>query len=124
MIVICTFGVPFANLFLFQFQPVSLARGAIDPANLSINNIGRSTDYAMFYVAMAIYIVITACFIVYSLYFTNMMERIKIHFLLDNIMVCMLGADVSYAALHIVNFTASYSSDEYYFIEATYDVSA
>jgi hypothetical protein len=52
-----------------------------------------------------------------------MMERIKTYFLLDNIMVCMLGADVSYAALHIVNFTASYSSDDYYFIEANYEVS-
>ena len=71
---------------------------------------------------MAIYIVITACFIVYSSFFSTLMERIKIYFLLDNIMVCMLGADVAYAALHIVNFTASYSSDEYYFIEATYEV--
>lgn len=70
----------------------------------------------MFYVAMAIYIVITVCFIVYSHFFTNLMERIKIYFLLDNIMVCMLGADVSYAALRIVNFTASYSTDDYYFI--------
>jgi hypothetical protein len=102
---------------------VSLARGAIDPTNLEINNVGRSSDYAMFYIAMAIYIVVTAVFIVYSCFFTTMMERIKTYFLLDNIMVCMLGADVSYAALHIVNFTASYSSDDYYFIEANYEVS-
>jgi len=34
VIIICTFGVPFANLFLFQFQPVSLARGAIVPSDL------------------------------------------------------------------------------------------
>lgn len=77
----------------------------------------------MFYIAMAIYIVVTAVFIVYSSFFATMMERIKTYFLLDNIMVCMLGADVSYAALHIVNFTASYSSDDYYFIEANYEVS-
>ena len=76
----------------------------------------------MFYIAMAIYIVVTAVFIVYSSFFSTMMDRIKTYFLLDNIMVCMLGADVSYAALHIVNFTASYSSDEYYFIEANYQV--
>ena len=123
MIIICTFGVPFANLFLFQFQPVSLARGAIDPNNLQINNVGRSSDYTMFYIAMAIYIVVTAVFIVYSSFFTTVMERIKLYFLLDNIMVCMLGADVSYAALHIVNFTASYSTDDYYFIEANYEIS-
>lgn len=72
---------------------------------------------------MAIYIVVTACFVVYSHFFADLMERIKVYFLLDNIMVCMLGADVAYAALHIVNFTASYSSDEYYFIEANYEIS-
>lgn len=70
--VICTFGVPFANLFLFQFQPVSLARGAINTSDLQIDNVGRSSDYGMFYVAMAIYIVITACFIIYSHFFTNL----------------------------------------------------
>jgi hypothetical protein len=41
IITICTIGIPLSNLFLFQFQPISLSRG-IDKNNLAFNDINRS----------------------------------------------------------------------------------
>ena len=42
---------------------------------------------------------------------------------MDNIALCLWGTNISYAALHIINFAGSYSQDYYLRIEVTYDVS-
>jgi hypothetical protein len=110
IITICTLGIPLTNLFLYQFQPISLARG-IDKNNLSFNDISRSTDYDLFYVAMALYIIMSAFFGIFSSFFADFKERLKIHILVDNISLCLWGTNISYAALHIINFTGSYSQD-------------
>lgn len=110
IITICTLGIPLTNLFLYQFQPISLARG-IDKNNLSFNDISRSTEYDLFYVAMALYIIMSAFFGIFSSFFADFKERLKIHILVDNISLCLWGTNISYAALHIINFTGSYSQD-------------
>lgn len=71
IITICTLGIPLTNLFLYQFQPISLARG-IDKNNLSFNDIARSSDYDLFYVAMALYLGMSICFGIFSSSFADL----------------------------------------------------
>lgn len=63
---------------------------------------------------IGLYAAITALFAFYSCQFASLWQRFKLFVMVDNIMICMLATDVAYAALHIVSFTAVYSSDEEY----------
>lgn len=119
LVVLCTAGVPFINLLLFWFQPFELARG-IDKENYRINNLGRLEDFMYFYIVMGLYGGVSLLFIVYSCYFTSLWERFKLYLLVDNILICMLAADVAYAALHIVSFTATYSTDDEYNLQSEF----
>lgn len=60
---------------------------------------------------LGLYTIITVLFTVYSCQFASLWQRFKLFVMVDNIMICMLATNVSYAALHIVSFTTVYSSD-------------
>jgi hypothetical protein len=96
---------------LFLIQPFELARG-INKENLTVDNMGGLADYTYFYMVMGLYAFVSIVFVTYSCLFSQLWERFKLYVLVDTILICMLAADVSYAALHVVSFTTTYSTDE------------
>jgi hypothetical protein len=79
--------------------------------SLSFENLGKIEDYNLFYVTMALYALLIGVFVFYTFQFSTPKERFKQYFLVDNILICMLAADVTYAALHVIYFCGIYSSD-------------
>jgi hypothetical protein len=112
LIVVCTAAIPFINLMLFYFQPFELGR-IVNVSNPDVTQ-GRSDDFTYFYIVMGMYCFVTTVFVSYSCFFTTLWERAKLYAMVDNILITMLAADVAYAALHVVTFTATYSTDDEY----------
>jgi hypothetical protein len=47
-------------------------------------------------------------FIIYSTFFRNLKEQVKLYFLLENILICEIATDVAYGALHIEYFCGDF----------------
>jgi hypothetical protein len=79
---------------------------------IAIKNAGRDTDFALFYVVIALYLLISLTFIVYSCFFgPTIKKRLKLFFMVDNILICMIATNIAYAYLHIICFTTTYETD-------------
>lgn len=66
-------------------------------------------DFQLFYIVIVLYILISLFFMVYSCQFgPNLLKRVKLFFMIDNILICMISTNAAYAYLHIVSFTTTY----------------
>jgi hypothetical protein len=129
IIIIFTAAIPFINLLLFLFQNGGLsntvAKSVKKTNNLDdvwtqidIEDAGRDySDFDLFYVVIALYLIISLTFIVYSCFFgPTLKKRLKLFFMVDNILICMIATNIAYAYLHIICFTTTYKTDENFMI--------
>jgi hypothetical protein len=85
---------------------------------IDIEDAGRDhSDFDLFYVVIALYLIISLTFIVYSCFFgPTLKKRLKLFFMVDNILICMIATNIAYAYLHIICFTTTYKTDENFMI--------
>lgn len=82
-------------------------------------------DFSLFYIVIAFYILISLTFITYSCFFgPTLIKRIKLFFMIDNILICMVSTNVAYAYLHIASFTTTYETDYNYVIQTKNEIYA
>ena len=106
---------PLINLMLFFFQPSGLVASAVI-SKTHITDLGTTTDFKLFYVAMALYLYIISTLAILTLHSSTLKKVLALTFIVDHVLMVMLAANVTYTGLHLLAFSTDYSSDDDTFI--------